>query len=73
MLGLFFGPRNPGSYFPVIPSEARNLALNVFRPLRDSSSPAAPRHDTLIASSHSLHWGEDTRDGPLISRRGIRS
>jgi len=32
----------------VIPSEARNLALSVFKPVRDSSSPAAPRNDTTL-------------------------
>jgi len=31
----------------VIPSEARNLALSVFKAVRDSSSPAAPRNDRL--------------------------
>jgi len=31
----------------VIPSEARNLALNVFTAVRDSSSPVAPRNDRL--------------------------
>jgi hypothetical protein len=30
----------------VIPSGARNLALSVFKTMRDSSSPAAPRNDT---------------------------
>jgi len=30
----------------VIPSEARNLALNGFKPVRDSSSPEAPPNDT---------------------------
>src|SRR5208283_2271698 len=29
----------------VIPSGARNLALSVFKTMRDSSSPAAPRND----------------------------
>jgi CubicO group peptidase (beta-lactamase class C family) len=33
------------AYF-VIPSGARNLALGIFRAVRDSSSPAAPRNDT---------------------------
>jgi len=37
----------------VIPSEARNLALNLFKAVRDSSSPAAPRNDRLIESSQS--------------------
>jgi hypothetical protein len=32
--------------FTVIPSEARNLALEI-NALRDSSSPAAPRNDRL--------------------------
>ena len=30
----------------VIPSAARNLALDVFKAMRDSSSPAAPRNET---------------------------
>ena len=30
----------------VIPSGARNLALSVFKTMRDSSSPAAPRNDS---------------------------
>ena len=29
----------------VIPSGARNLALSIFKTMRDSSSPAAPRND----------------------------
>jgi len=37
---------------PVIPTEARHLALHVFTAVRDSSSPVAPRNDRLIAFSH---------------------
>ena len=38
----------------VIPSEARNLALSILNPLRDSSSPPAPRNDMQGKFSHRL-------------------
>jgi len=37
-----------------IVSEAKNLALNLFKAVRDSSSPAAPRNDRQRESSHRL-------------------
>ena len=44
----------------VIPGRARNLALNILKAVRDSSSPAAPRNDRPIEFSHGL-----SRRGPF--------
>jgi hypothetical protein len=38
----------------VIPSVARNPALSIFKAVRDSWSPAAPRNDRLAGFSHRL-------------------
>ncbi|SPE22468.1 hypothetical protein SBA2_100061 [Acidobacteriia bacterium SbA2] len=49
-------------------NSARNLALSVYKAVRDSSSPAAPRNDRLNEFSHGLHlreWKRTWRTFPL--------
>jgi hypothetical protein len=47
--------KNPADgVIPIPQSRGRNLALSVFKPMRDSSSPPAPRNDSANGFSRSL-------------------